>query len=106
MSEQEKTIAQSIGQLSGELRVMHQTTMDAMKVIREDLRRMEDSTKENMLQLENRLNGKIDGLGTRVKGLEDEDKKMIEKVSKLSAFGGGIGGALAAGFVELIKRMN
>lgn len=106
MTDQDKNLANSIGQLSGELRVMHQATMDAIKVIREDVRRMEDSTRENMQHLETRINDKIDGIGTRVLSLENEDKKIIEKVAGLSAIGGGVGGALVSGILELIKRIH
>ena len=99
-------IKMMLGQLSGEQRVMHKSVLDSINVVREDLRRSEDATKQGMLHLETRLNAKIDDIGTRVKDLEAEDKKQIEKTAKLSAWGGGIGGALAAGIVELIQRMN
>lgn len=55
--------------------------------------------------LEVNVGDKIKGLGTRVTALENEDKKIIEKVAKLSALGGGVGGALAAAAVELIKHI-
>lgn len=105
MSETDKSISASIGELTGEIRVMHQSTMDAIRVIREDLRRMEDSTRENMQHLENRIDSKIDKIGDRVSDLEAEDKKTIEKIAKHSAVGG-IGGALVAGIIELINRIH
>lgn len=98
-------IAQALGQLSGELRVMHQSLTDAIGVIRDDLRRIENNSNERMTQLEDRVMSHIDGMGTRITALETEDKRMIEKVAKLSALGGGVGGALAAAAVELIKHM-
>ena len=55
--------------------------------------------------LETSVGKRIDGLGTRVSNLEAEDKRLIEKTAKLSALGGGVGGALAAAAVELIKRI-
>ncbi|MCK9606231.1 MAG: hypothetical protein M0R33_07235 [Methylomonas sp.] len=98
-------VAQAIGQLSGELRVMHQSLTAAIEVIRDDLRRIENSSHDRMDKMENNLNHRIDGIGVRVTALEAEDKRLIEKVAGLSALGGTIGGALAAAAVELIKRM-
>lgn len=109
MSEQNNNdmtqVAQAIGQLSGELRVMHQSLTAAIEVIRDDLRRIEHSSNDRMDRMENNLNKRIDGMGTRVTALEAEDKRLIEKVAGLSALGGTVGGALAAAAVELIKRM-
>ncbi|PAS94122.1 MAG: hypothetical protein BSR46_17470 [Candidatus Dactylopiibacterium carminicum] len=56
-------------------------------------------------QVRDDVNKRIDILGSRVTNLEAEDKKLIEKTAKLGALGGGVGGALAAAAVELIKRM-
>lgn len=98
-------VAQAIGQLNGQLQVLHQSLTDAIGVIRDDLRRIENSSNDRLDKLENNLNKRIDSMGGRITALEAEDKRMIEKVSKLSALGGGVGGALAAAAVELIKRM-
>ena len=64
-----------------------------------------DSLGQRIENLEESVGKRIDGLGTRVTNLEAEDKRLIEKTAKLSALGGGVGGALAAAAVELIKRM-
>lgn len=108
MSEQinnDTAVAQALGQLTGELRVMHASLTEAISVIRDDLRRIEDNSNERMTRLEDAMSKRIDGMGQRITALEAEDKRMIEKVAKLSALGGGVGGALAAAAVELIKRM-
>jgi len=99
-------VAHSIGQLSGEIKVMHQSTMDAINVIRQDLRRMEDSTKESMQHLENRLNDKIGGVVKRVETLEKEEKDTIATKAKHGVFAGGAGAALTYGFIEIIKRIH
>lgn len=98
-------IAQALGQLTGELRVMHQSLNKSIEVIRDDLRRIEDNSNERMTRLEDGLSKRIDGMGGRITALEAEDKRLIEKVAGLSAVGGTVGGALAAAAVELIKRM-
>lgn len=120
-------IMHSIGQLTGSVQALHQGLTARIEDIRADISRLDRASNERMSRIEdnlakqitdqgesinNRINGletsvneKFKGLGTRVTALEQEDKKMIEKVSKLSAVGGGLGGALAAAAVELIKRM-
>lgn len=122
------SISHSLGQLSGELKVMHQSTMDAMGIIRQDLRRMEDSTKESMQHLENRLNDKIGsveestkagmqhlenrlnekigGVVKRVETLEKEEKDTIATKAKHGVFAGGAGAALTWGIIEFIKRIH
>jgi DNA anti-recombination protein RmuC len=121
-------VAHSIGQLAGEIKVMHQSTMDAINVIRQDLRRMEDSTKESMQHLENRLNDKIGsvedstkagmqhletrlndkigGVVKRVESLEHEEKDTIATKAKHGVFAGGAGAALTYGFIEILKRLH
>ena len=99
-------IARSIGQLSGKLEIMHSSITDNFNVLRADMRRMEDSTKQSMEHLENRLNTKVDSLGNRVKILEAGEKKTIETTAKHGAIGGGIGVVLTYGLVELLKRMH
>lgn len=99
------SIAQALGQLTGELRVMHQSLNKSIEVIRDDLRRIENNSNERMTRLEDGLSKRIDGMGGRITALEAEDKRLIEKVAGLSALGGTVGGALAAAAVELIKRM-
>lgn len=120
-------IMHSIGQLTGTVQAMHQGMTARLEDMRLDIRRIEQTTKDQMnrvednlakqiadqgTSLEKRIDGveksvgeKINGLATRVTALETEDKKIIEKVARLSAVGGGIGGALAAATVEIIKRM-
>jgi DNA anti-recombination protein RmuC len=55
--------------------------------------------------LDKAVGDKIAGLGTRVTALENEDKRIIEKVAKFGALGGGVGGTLAAAAIELIKHI-
>ena len=109
-------IMHSIGQLTGAVQAMHQGLTARIEDIKADIRRMESAQSERMDRIEDSLGlridnletsvGKrIDSLGTRVSNLEAEDKRLIEKTAKLSALGGGVGGALAAAAVELIKRM-
>lgn len=98
-------VAQALGQLTGELRIMHQSLTAAIEVIRNDLHRIEENSNERMSRLEDGLSKRIDGMGNRITALEAEDKRLIEKVAGLSALGGTVGGALAAAAVELIKRM-
>lgn len=99
-------IAKSIGQLSGKLEMMHSSITDNFNVLRADMRRMEDSTKQSMDHLENRLNTKVDSLGSRVKVLEAGEKDTIKTTAKHSVMGAGIGAVLTYGLVELLKRMH
>ena len=109
-------IMHSLGQLTGAVHALQQGLTARIEDIRSDIRRIEDAQTERVDRLESNLAGqigqlredvnkRIDGLGTRVATLEAEDKRLIEKTAKLSAVGGGVGGALAAAAVELIKRM-
>lgn len=109
-------IMHSIGQLTGAVQAMHQGLTARIEDIKSDIRRMELAQSERMDRIEDSLGQRIDNLeasvgkridslGTRVSNLEAEDKRLIEKTAKLSALGGGVGGALAAAAVELIKRM-
>lgn len=109
-------IIHSIGQLTGAVQAMHQGLTARIEDIKSDIRRMElaqsermdrieDSLGQRIDNLETSVGKRIDSLGTRVSNLEAEDKRLIEKTAKLSALGGGVGGALAAAAVELIKRM-
>lgn len=116
-------IQHSIGVLTGAVNAMHQG-VEAMHQgltarigdIRADIQRMEHAHTERMNRMEENFSARLseteaaigkrlDSMGTRVTALEAEDKKLIEKTAKLSALGGGIGGALAAAAVELIKRI-
>ena len=101
----ETAIAQALGQLTGKLDILHQGLTADIKAIRDDLHRSEDRINQRIEKLEDNINKRIDSMGSRVSNLEAEDKRIIEKVAKLSAFGGGVGGALAAAAVELIKRI-
>ena len=109
-------IMHSIGQLTGAVQAMHQGLTARIEDIKSDIRRMElaqsermdrieDSIGQRIDNLETSVGKRIDSLGTRVTNLEAQDKRLIEKTAKLSALGGGVGGALAAAAVELIKRM-
>jgi len=120
-------IMHSIGQLTGSVEAMHAGLTARIEDIRKDIDRLDKASNARMDRIEDNLtkqiadqgevmNKRIDGLdknvgeklsslGTRVTALENEDKKMIEKVARISGIGGGVGGALAAAAVELIKRM-
>lgn len=109
-------VMHSIGQLTGAVHAMHQGLTARIEDIKGDIRRLEQAQSERMNRIEENLTGqisqvrddvnkRIDGLSGRVTNLESEDKRLIEKTAKLSALGGGIGGALAAAGVELIKRL-
>lgn len=109
-------VMHSLGQLTGAVNAMHQGLTARIEDIKADIRRMEAASADRMDRIEEtlgkRIDGlessvgkRIDGLGTRVTNLEAEDKRLIEKTAKLSALGGGIGGAMAAVAVELIKRI-
>ena len=109
-------IMHSIGQLTGAVQAMHQGLTARIEDIKSDIRRMELAQSERMDRIEDSLGQRIDNLeasvgkridslGSRVTNLEAEDKRLIEKTAKLSALGGGVGGALAAAAVELFKRM-
>lgn len=109
-------IMHSIGQLTGAVTALNQGLTARIEDIRQDIRRIENAQNERMDRVESNLvdqigqvrddvNKRIDGIGTRVTNLEAEDKRLIEKTAKLSALGGGVGGALAAAAVEVIKRL-
>lgn len=109
-------IMHSIGQLTGAVQSMHQGLTARIEDIKGDIRRLERAGRTHDADrgkpdrpdrpgARGRRNKRIDGLGTRVTALENEDKKLIEKTAKLSAVGGGVGGALAAAAVEIIKRI-
>lgn len=133
MSDEEKNgvsnaqIMHSIGQLTGTVQAMHQGMTARLEDMRADIRRIDLASNDRMNRIEDNLvkqiagqgvvmNARIDGLektvgdrlsglSTRVTSLESEDKKIIEKVARLSAIGGGIGGSLAAAVVEIIKHI-
>ncbi|QSB03435.1 MULTISPECIES: hypothetical protein [unclassified Methylomonas] len=97
-------VAQALGQLTGELRVMHQSLMVQIEVIRKDLHRIEDASKEQMNAMESRLMKHIDTMGGRVAALEAEDKRQAVDIAKSGAVGGAISGLITAAAIELIKR--
>ncbi len=121
-------VMHSLGQLTGAVHAMHQGLTARIEDIKSDIRRMEAAQSDRMDRIEDSLgqridnvetnvgarvteisdtiNKRIDGLGTRVTALENEDKKIIEKVAKMSAFGGGVGGALVTAAVEIIKHIK
>lgn len=120
-------IMHGLGQLTGAVNSMNQGLTARIEDIRADIRRVENSQSVRMDRIETSLgqrienvetnvgqrvndlseaiNKRIDGLGTRVTSLEAEDKKIIKDVATMSAMGGGIGGALVAAAVELIKHI-
>ena len=109
-------VMHSLGQLTGAVNAMHQGLTARIEDIKADIRRMEAASADRMDRIEeslgkrietldNSVTKRIDGLGSRVTNLEAEDKRLIEKTARLSALGGGIGGAMAAAAVELIKRL-
>lgn len=119
-------IMHSIGQLTGTVQAMHQGMTARLEDMRADIRRLDAASNERMNRIEDNLaqqistqgvalnqrindleanvGEKVKGLGTRVSALEAEDKKIIENVAKMSALGGGVGGALVTAAVELIKH--
>ena len=121
-------IMHSLGQLTGSVQALHQGLVARIEDMRADIRRLEVNQNDRMDRIEDGLgqridnveanvgqrvtdisdaiNKRIDGLGSRVTNLEAEDKKIIEKVAKQAAMGGGIGGALVTGAVEIIKHLS
>lgn len=107
MSEQnnDANLAQNIGHLTGEIRVMHQSIMSSIEHLREDMRRIETSSNSRIDRLEDKMDDRLDAVETKIGELQSEDKRIIEKVAKIGALGGGAGGALVAGMIEVLKRM-
>lgn len=109
-------IMHSIGQLTGAVTALNQGLTARIEDIRQDIRRIEHAQTERLDRVENNLvdqigqvredvNKRIDGLGARVTTLEAGEKQLIGKTASLAAAGGGVGGLLAAAAVELIKRL-
>lgn len=112
-------ILQAIGRVSGQMEMLigqHREQARSIESIRAEIRDQEARFRETVAQTEQRLsekidaslepvNKRIDGLSTRVTALEQEDKRLIEKVAKVSAVGGTISGGLIAGMVELAKHL-
>lgn len=110
-------IMHGLGQLSGKVEAMHQATTARIEDIRADIKRIEEASRADMTRLEtnlaeqmrdqgDQLSKRLDGLGTRVTNLENEDKRLIEKVARVSALGGSVSGGLIAGAIELIKHVG
>jgi predicted PurR-regulated permease PerM len=110
-------IMHGLGELTGAVHAMHQGLTARIEDIKADIRRLEEAQSERMDRIEDSLGRRIDNLevsvgrridhlGTRVTNLEEEDKRLIDKTARLGAIGGGVGGALAAGLVEVIKRIS
>ncbi|WP_292965955.1 hypothetical protein [Novosphingobium sp. UBA1939] len=108
-------VMHSIGQLTGAVQAMHTGLTARIEDIRQDIQRIESAQIQRMNRMEttftNRLadvetnvGKRIDSMGARVTALEAEDKRLIAKTARLGALGGGIGGALSAVAIELIKR--
>lgn len=109
-------VMHSIGQLTGAVQAMHQGLTARIDDIKDDIRRLEQSQGERMTRIEDNLGKRIDAvetavgkrideMGDRITDLENEDKQQSTQIAKLSAMGGGVGGALAAGVVELLKLL-
>lgn len=110
-------ILHALGQLSGKVEAMHQATTARIEDIRADIKRLEQATDARINRVESNLSDqmrdqgdqlskRLDGLGTRVTNLEAEDKRLIEKVARVSALGGSVSGGLIAGAIELIKHIG
>ena len=113
-------ILQAIGRVSGQMEMLigqHREQARSIEGIRAEIRDQEARFRETVAQTEQRLsekidaslepvNKRIDGLANRVGELEKEDKRLIEKVAKVSAVGGTISGGLIAGAIELIKHIG
>ncbi|BEV08007.1 hypothetical protein [Methylophilus sp. DW102] len=100
-----RRIAEGFGELKGELRSQHQATMRAFDNIRDDMQRMEDSQKQAMQSMEERLNGKIDSLGGRVRTLEQKSEDAKVAAAKQGVAVSGITAALTYAAIEIIKRI-
>lgn len=109
-------VLHGIGKLTGAVETMHQSMTLRMDEIRQDMRRMEQAQGDRMNRMEAHVSDQLaevrkelkDGMtsmGNRVAKLEEEDKRTIAQVAKLSAGGGGVGGALVVAAVELAKRV-
>lgn len=113
-------ILQAIGRVSGQMEMLigqHREQARSIESIRAEIRDQESRYREALQQTEQRvgeridaaiepINKRIDGLSSRVTSLEQEDKRLIEKVARVSAVGGSISGGLIAGAVELIKHIG
>lgn len=126
-------IMHGIGKLTGAVQALQDGLTARINDIRQDIRHLDQANNQRMDRIEASLGAKIsdqgeainrriddvagqvksleenvgkriDGLGSRVTSLEAEDKRIIEKVAGMSALGGGVGGALVAGAVELLKH--
>jgi chromosome segregation ATPase len=112
-------ILQAIGRVSGQMEMLigqHREQARSIEGIRAEIREQETRFRETVAQTEQRLseridaslepvNKRIDGLANRVGELEKEDKRLIEKVAKVSAVGGTISGGLIAGAIEVVKHL-
>lgn len=113
-------ILQAIGRVSGQMEMLigqHREQARSIEGIRAEIREQESRFRDTVAQTEQRLsekidaslepvNKRIDSLSTRVGELEKEDKRLIEKVAKVSAVGGSISGAMIAGAIELIRHVG
>lgn len=117
-------ILRGLGELTGIVRTMSEAHTRRLDDIRADIARLEKSSNDRMDKMEVHLNRRIDdvaaglrsmdenvgkridGLGSRVSSLEAGEKKMIAQVARMSALGGGIGGALVTAAVAAIKHLS
>nr|WP_314710601.1 hypothetical protein [uncultured Comamonas sp.] len=109
-------VLHGLGKLTGAVETMHQGMTLRMDEIRQDMRRMEQAQSDRMNRMEEHVSDQLDAvrrefkegmasMSTRVEKLEEEDKRTITQLAKISAGGGGIGGALVVAAVEIFKRM-
>lgn len=101
----EANLAQQIGHLTGEIRAMHASISASIEHLREDMRRIEEASTKRIERLEDKMSVRLDAVESKINELQVEDKRIIEKVAKLGALGGGASGALVAGCIELLKRL-
>jgi phage host-nuclease inhibitor protein Gam len=110
-------ILHALGELRGEMRVANQVNSQRFADLRADIARLEGSINDRISRVEEsfqqqlrdhgeQLGKRMDGLGNRVTNLEAEDKRLIEKVAKVSALGGSLSGGLIAGAIELLKHVG
>ena len=120
-------VMHGLGELTGAVKAMDQNTnsrLDEIRKdmgtrfseIRQDMHRMEQAQSDRMNRFEKHVGEQLSevrketrenmaSMGKRIALLEEEDKRTIANVAKLSAGGGGIGGALVVAAVELAKRV-
>lgn len=100
------SVLESLGELKGELRTMHQSTLSAIANIRDDMRRMEEHNRQNMRDLEGRTDSKIKSVSDRVTTLETKANESTVSQAKQQVITGGLTSGAIVAVVEFIKRMT